>query len=298
MLVIIKAHYGVIFGMDGYNSENIELDQKQPLISVVIACRNAEKYITSCLDSIVLQTYKNIEIIICDDASTDTSLSLLKEYAKRDTRIIVLQNSKNIFQAATRNKCIENSNGEYIVIQDIDDISRPNRIEKLLKELTNNNGIDFVSCNMEQINEENKIVGEYRTVRKEYPDKKDFLIRLPFSHATTMFRRSCLEFVGGYRVSKETRRSEDYDLFVRLYAAGFRGKNISDSLYLYRVNAGTIERRSFKMRIDECVVRYHGYKALGLMPQGLIYIIRPILAHIVNEIKWFSVKRGKSNTRH
>lgn len=279
--------------MDSNNSENIELNQKQPLISVVIACRNAERYIASCLDSILLQTYKNIEIIICDDASTDTSLSLLKEYAKRDRRINVLQNTKNIFQAATRNKCIKNSNGEYIIIQDIDDISKPNRIEKLLIELICNNRIDFVSSNMEQINEENKIVGEYKTVRKEYPDKKDFLIRLPFSHATTMFRRSCLEFVGGYRVSKETRRSEDYDLFMRLYAAGFRGKNIPDSLYLYRVTDDTIERRSFKMRIDECVVRYHGYNALGVMPQGLIYIIRPILAHIVNEIQWFSIKRRK-----
>ena len=264
-----------------------------PLISVIIACRNAEEYIASCLDSILSQTYKNIEIIICDDASTDSSVPILREYAKKDQRIILLQNSENILQAGTRNKCIAKSKGKYIVIQDIDDMSRPDRIEKLYSELVANPQIGFVSSLMEQVNDENKIVGPYRTVRKEYPTKADFLPRLPFNHAATMFRRECLDVVGGYRVSKETRRSEDYDLFIRLYSQGFKGKNISDHLYLYRVDTATIKRRSFRLRIDECIVRYRGYRALGLMPRGIIYTIRPILAHLSYWVKLLKVSKRK-----
>lgn len=91
--------------------------------------------------------------------------------------------------------------------------------------------------------------------------------------------------VNGYRVSKETRRGQDYDMFMRLYAMGFCGCNISDVLYGYRVDKNTLSRRKFEYRIDECIIRYKGFKSLGLLPKGLLYVLKPIAAYVIQIIK-------------
>lgn len=253
-------------------------DTYNPLVSVIIACYNAENYIEECIKSLLNQTYKNIEIIICDDNSTDKSFNLLKEYAKIDNRILLLKNNENLFAAATRNKCIERSKGEFIVIQDIDDKSKLDRIEKLVKHFQSDN-VDFVSSGMIGFNEH----GEERLLYKEkkLPNKNDFLWGLPFYHAPTMFTRDSIKKVNGYRVSNETKRGQDYDLFMRLYIEGFKGKNIPDLLYYYRVDGETIKRRRFSARLGECIIRYKGFKKLGLFPKGLPYVIKPIIAHFV-----------------
>ena len=107
----------------------------KPLVSVIIACYNAENYIDQCFEALVGQTYQNIEIVVCDDASKDNSLIKLNEWAQRDTRIKVLHNEKNLFAAATRNYCFKEAKGDFFCIQDIDDVSMPNRIERLIEEL-------------------------------------------------------------------------------------------------------------------------------------------------------------------
>lgn len=256
-----------------------------PMVSVIIACYNAEKYIHECLDTILNQTYKNIEVIICDDSSTDNSYKVLQEYARSDKRIILLKNEKNLYAAATRNKCIQNSSGKYIIIQDIDDKSELARIEILLKHIKNES-IDFVSSSMIRFNEFNsfKTLGEKQ--KPEYPNKYHFLWGLPFYHAPTIFKRECIITVNGYRVAKETRRGQDYDLFMRLYAKGYKGKNIRDKLYWYRVDHATIKRRSFDARIDECKLRYLGFKKMGLLPLGLPFIIKPFIAYLAQLIKY------------
>ena len=83
-----------------------------------------------------------------------------------------------------------------------------------------------------------------------------------------MIRRECLEKVNGYRVEKKTRRAEDYDLYMRLYAAGYRGYNIQERLLRYFVNPEVMKRkRKYRYRVDEALVRYEGFKALGLLPK-------------------------------
>ena len=257
----------------------------QPLVSIIIPCFNGERYIDKCLESLIQQTYQNFEIVVCDDNSSDNSYRVLESYQRKDSRIILLKNEKNLYAAAARNKCIRNSKGKFILIQDVDDISEKSRIETLLSHLKSDE-VDFVSSGMIGFNDG----GQFSSMKKEvvYPQKKHFLWGLPFFHPATMFKRDCLEAVGGYRVAKETRRGEDYDLFIRLYAVGFRGKNISDRLYWYRVDEATIKRRSFSARLDECKLRYKGFKQLGLLPIGLPYVIKPLFAHLFQLIKYRS----------
>lgn len=247
------------------------------LISVIIAAYNAEKYTEECIISIQNQTYTNWEMIICDDCSKDNTVKIIEKYQKNDKRIILLKNKYNIKAGASRNKCISFSKGKYIVIQDADDISKNNRFQMLVERLENKENIDFISSG-HYLFDDNGIY-KIDNLVIEYPQNKDFLFGIPFCHAATMFKRKALINVGGYRVSKETRRGQDYDLFMRLYAKGYKGYNISDVLYGYRVDKSTINRRKFEYRLDECIIRYKGFKELKLFPIGYLYILKPILAH-------------------
>ena len=252
------------------------------LVSVVIAAYNAEKYICDSLDSILNQTYQNIEIWICDDASTDNTPEIIKDYASKDKRIHFLHNEKNMFAGMSRNRCIEKCDGYYVAIQDADDISESNRIEILVNAIEKKKA-DFVSSGHYLFDDN----GVYERIvpKRETPSKEDFLFGIPFCHAATLFKNHCLKAVNGYRVSKETRRGQDYDLFMRLYAGCFKGANVSDILYGYRVDRNTISRRKFKYRIDECKIRYKGFKALGLMPKALPYVLKPIPAYFLQLLR-------------
>jgi len=259
----------------------------RPLVSVIVPAYNVDRYIGDCITDLLNQSYKNIEVIVCDDCSTDTTWEVIMEFARRDKRVRAISNETNCLVAESRNKCLELCQGSFIIIQDSDDRCEKNRVEKLFNFLISNSDIDFVSSGHYYFD----LNGIYRKIRPRFsrPIKHNFLYGIPFCHAATMFRTECLRDIGGYRVSKETRRSEDYDLFMRLYARGMKGANIYDILYGYRVDKNTLSRRKFVYRIDECVVRYKGFSALGLFPQGYIYVLKPILAHILQLLK--SLKR-------
>ena len=100
-----------------------------PKVSVIIPVYNVEEYLHECLDSIVNQTYKNIEIICIDDSSTDKSLEILREYSNKDSRIIILQ-QRNQGAAVARNYGMGVAQGKYLLFLDSDDIFAESLIEK------------------------------------------------------------------------------------------------------------------------------------------------------------------------
>ncbi len=106
---------------------------KEPLISVLLPAYNVEKYIGHCIETIMNQTYKNIEIIIVDDCTPDNSGKIAEEYAKKDKRIKVIHHKKNMGLSAARNTGIENSHGEYITFVDSDDWVSEDYVEYLYK---------------------------------------------------------------------------------------------------------------------------------------------------------------------
>ena len=103
------------------------------LISIIVPVYNASPYLHRCIDSLINQTIGNIEIILIDDGSKDNSLSICKEYATRDKRVIVIEQENNGVSVA-RNKGIEYSNGEFILLLDSDDWLALNTVEILLNE--------------------------------------------------------------------------------------------------------------------------------------------------------------------
>lgn len=248
------------------------LQKEQPLVSVIVACYNGEQYIDQCFEALIHQTYSNIEILVCDDASTDDSLNKLQQWAEKDSRVKVLHNAFNLFAAASRNRCFKEAKGDYFCIQDVDDISLPNRIERLL-EVIQSEDVDFVSSPMQCFDGSLNNLTEVIECKKEYPNKKDFLRNIAFCHPATLFTRECIEQVNGYRVSPDTRRCQDYDMFMRLYAAGYKGKNIKEPLYLYRRDEGNFKRgQTYVTAKCAYKVRKYGFKQMNIPPPSSLSV--------------------------
>lgn len=245
-------------------------------VSFIIASFNCKPYIDECLQSIQKQTYKGrIEIIVCDDCSTDGTAGVLQKFAN-EGQIVFLKNEKNSGAAQSRNNCIKVAKYDYLAILDADDYISEDRIEKQVAVLDNNPDIDFVSTGIQRFYEDGERVDFIP--KKEFPAAKDFLFTLPFSHATTLFRKSILERVNGYRISKETRRGQDYDLFMRIYAAGGKGCNIKDITYYYRCFKKENKKKdSFSVRVDEARIRAKGFKAMGIGPRRYLFIVKPLI---------------------
>ena len=263
-------------------------------VSVLMASHDCAGYIDECLDSILGQDYPDFEVIVCDDCSVDGTYERLLERQRCDVRIKVLRNSTNKRQAFSLNRCYEESSGEYLMLHDADDMSLPNRMGAQVDVLERERGIAFVSCAMRLFDESNPSLDKVVAIAKEYPTKLDFLGKQPFHHPATMLRRDCFDAVGGYRVCDETRRNQDFDLYARLYAAGFKGKNMGEALYLYRENSGAVARRSLDSRKSEFDIRKSSFKVLGLMPLAAPFLLRPYLAHAVQCARLFIGKtRGE-----
>lgn len=257
-----------------------------PKISVIMGIYNGTETMDEAIESICKQSYQDWELIICDDCSQDKTLEKAKIWENRESRIKVIKNVKNQGLAATLNHCLREASGEYIARMDDDDISYPNRFEKQVDFLDKNQEYDFVSS-LVDCYDGSEIVRN-RFWRKERPEKKDFLKGTQFVHPATMFRIQCLIAVDGYCEAKMTKRTEDYDLFMRLYAAGYKGYNIQTPLLRYTVNVESMKKKGeYKYRINEAKVRFFGFKNLGLFPLGLIFIIRPLIVGLVpKQVIW------------
>lgn len=249
------------------------------MVSIIMGAYNVSSLsmLDKAIESILLQSLSDFEFIICDDGSTDDTWNRLNKFMQKDSRIRLLRNKKNQGLAAALNHCLRFAQGEFIARQDADDISDPYRLEKQVRFLKQHENIGFVGTNCDLFDEN----GIWRNrCFPEFPTKKDFLFTLPFVHGSLLFRREIL-LNNPYKVSKETRRTEDYELLMRLYARRIRGGNLQEALYLFQENRTTRKRRKFCYRIDEAKVKWRGFYQLGLMPQGLPYVVKPIIVGMI-----------------
>jgi glycosyltransferase involved in cell wall biosynthesis len=185
-----------------------------PRVSVVIGAFNGERFIRPAIESILNQTYRDFELIVIDDCSTDSTPRILREF--KDGRLRIVSNEENLGIADTLNKGIAVARGEYLALQDHDDISLPPRLECQVAFLDRNPRVGMVGSNC-------NIIDEAGTISPGWPVKYDdaelkwaVLWRCPFFHTTVMVRRRDMKEVGGYSSDPKYRFSEDYDLMSRI----------------------------------------------------------------------------------
>lgn len=249
-----------------------------PLVSVLMGAYNCASTLEASAESILGQEYGELELLICDDGSTDATASVIAALAARDPRVLALRNERNLGLARTLNRCADAARGPYLARMDGDDISRPDRIGKQVAFLESHPEYDFCGSSITLFD----AAGAWGKIDyPEIPDARSFLLRSPFAHPSVMFRASCLRAAGGYAAGRAIGRSEDYELFMRLHASGSRGYNVQEYLLEYREALGSYKKRKFRYALTEAKVRMRGFRLLGLLPRGLPYVIKPVLIGII-----------------
>lgn len=188
-------------------------EKKKPLISVISGYYNREHLVDESVQSLIDQSYTNLEIIIFDDCSTDNTYEKLKKF-ESDQRVKIIKHETNIGFVSGLINAIETSKGDYIAIHGSGDYSYPTRFEKQINVLLQNEPISVVSCENETFSDGGRIIG--RTNRYPagnfYKDlQKD---RIKISGGDVMFKRNYYEKVGGYR--EFFRFAQDFDLWCRM----------------------------------------------------------------------------------
>lgn len=251
----------------------------EPKISILMGIFNCAETLPDAIDSILGQTYGHWELIMCDDGSSDNTCAVAETYRDRyPQQIILLKNPKNLGLNRTLNHCLRYATGEYIARMDGDDLSMPQRFEKEISFLESHPEYAIASCPMIYF-DENGDWGKGRCVR--FPKPARLLLGTPFCHAPSMVRAAAFREVGGYSEDPRTLRAEDYDLWFRLYAAGYRGANLPECLYKMRDDEKAYRRRTFKYALNEAYVRLRGYRMLKLPVIGYVFALRPILVHLL-----------------
>lgn len=248
-------------------------------ISVIMGLYNSEKTLRESLDSLVRQTFQDFEVIVCDDGSTDSTLTVAESFVPYfKERLIILKNSENKGLAYSLNHCLKAAKGQYVARMDADDIALPHRFEAQNAYLDSHTDIDMVGSDVLLFNQDG-VWG--RRSYTQTPQKKDFLKTSQFVHPTIIMKKAVLTELKGYTDEKVTRRTEDYDLFMRFYAKGYAAINLAEPLLLYREDHETYKRRAYRYRFDEMRIRYRGFKRMGLLPKGLPYVIRPLIVGLI-----------------
>lgn len=249
-------------------------------VSIIMGAYNCASTLHESIDSILKQTYTNWEFIICDDGSSDSTREILEKYAERyPDRFIILKNDSNLGLNATLNKCLSAATGTYIARQDGDDISRPSRFQKEVEFLNDHPEYALISSHMAFF-DESGTWGDWKT--PENPERKDFLRQSPcFCHAACMIRRDAFMDVGGYSVKERYLRCEDINLWYKLYAKGYKGYNIQESLYMMRDDQNAYKRRTIKNRINIILTEYDGMQLLNCSFWEYRYFLKKIAKNLL-----------------
>ena len=220
-------------------------------VSIILCVYNGEAFLRAAIDSIILQTYKNIELIIIDDGSTDSTSAIIESYKAQDYDGIELIYVKqtNLGLTASLNKAIGYSTGKYIARHDADDISHPERVSLCVDYLEDNyDKVDLILTRFE-IFDENKTHGIYP---KFYHVKKrisfnDLKYGNLFCHGTFFAKN---EIYNTYNYDLEFLKSQDYEFLLRLVKNDKKIVILPEVTYKLRVHSSSISKTSSKDQFD------------------------------------------------
>ncbi|WP_009633297.1 glycosyltransferase family 2 protein [Synechocystis sp. PCC 7509] len=217
-----------------------------PLVSVIIPAYNAEAFIERTLNSVLGQTYNNLEVLVVDDGSKDKTFELVQSIAQKDSRVTLIQ-QKNAGVATARNLAIEKSQGEYIAPIDADDIWYPSKIEKQVKcILEAGESVGLVYSLSANIDENDLIIGQYSDNFIFKPEGKVYTALLCTNFvgnaSTPLIRRTCFKHIGGYnyQLKQEAAQGcEDWDMYLRI-AEYYEFRVVPEFLVGYRQVIGSM----------------------------------------------------------
>lgn len=233
-------------------------------VSIIMGIYNCADTLDEAIESIIIQTYTNWQLIMCDDGSKDDTYNVAKKYVEQDPdRFVLIKNDINQGLNKTLNNCLAVADGDYIARMDGDDISLSTRFEKEVEFLNTHPEFAIVSTPMIMFDED----GDWGRTSEPITEPKiiDFVYHTPFHcHAPCMVRRQAYIDVDGYTVDPKLLRFEDCNLWFKLYGKGYRGYNLTEPLYKMRDGKDAIARRDAKTRMRGVYVLYTGFKIVNM----------------------------------
>ena len=215
------------------------MKKTSPLVSVVLPVYNAGQYLKDSITSILNQSYSNLEVIICDDASTDQSLAVIQSFT--DERITVIKHSTNRGLVATLNESIQAAAGTYIARMDNDDIAHPERLAKQLSYLELHPEIALVGCLYARIDSKGEIIKIDPVVTTSAEVALALGVKNCFCHGSVTLNRKAIP-ASLLKYSEKYKHAEDYYLWSTFAQAGLKLANLPEVLYFWRSHESSISK--------------------------------------------------------
>lgn len=258
---------------------------EDPLISVIIAVYNGESHIRDCLESLLIQTFREFEIIVVDDGSTDRTVEIVRSFA--DERILLLQLERNRGVSFARNRAAERARGRYLSVLDSDDVATPERLSRQAEfmEANPNLGLSGTYYRLESEMGDAKIAVKPLTHEKII---KGIATACPFGNTTLIIRKDIYNKIGGF--PEELDHGEDYHLYAKALCIT-EGANIPEVLVVKRerVNGLTFRMSSFQHFRLGLMHRLYAVKTLRLGTLG--YLLAFLSAFVLYFVRLFGLNR-------
>lgn len=226
-------------------SEHIELSKEEMipdygLVSIIMPCYNAADYIKASIDSVVAQTYRNWELIIVDDCSTDISPEIIRQ--QTDSRIRMIENSANCGAAVSRNKAIEAAAGRWIAFLDSDDLWEQDKLSKQLQFMTQADA-PFSFTHYSVLNNRDEWVTDF-TPAKDVYSYTTILKHCYIGCSTVIYDR---ERLGKVYMPADAAKREDFACWLSILRSGVNATCFHECLTTYRVHSNSVSSNKFKM---------------------------------------------------
>jgi glycosyltransferase involved in cell wall biosynthesis len=237
----------------------------RPAVSVIVPCYNLGAYVEEAVDSVLAQTYTDVEIIVVNDGSTDAATNAVLTALERPRTTVLTTENRGV--PAARNHAIAHARGRYVCALDADDTLHPQFLEKTIALLERDRSVAFVSTWVECFGAERWI---WRQERCDFPALLAECVVLTASPV----RREALDAVGGYDGDRFADGDEDWDLWISLVERGFRGTIVPEVLFHYRQRADSRRRVALqpdiRMRIWRNLLDKHRASYERFLPDVLL----------------------------
>lgn len=229
--------------------------KNEPLVSVIMPVYNSEKFVEQAVESVIKQTYRQWELIIINDSSTDNTRKVICNLAQKDERIRFYENEVNIGVSKTRNKAVNLARGEWVAFLDSDDMWAEEKLQHQMELIDKQNNVQLVFSGSAFVNENGKMA-DYVLHVPERIGYKDLLKQNLISCSSVLVKK---EYVKKY-VMPGDKLHEDYTVWLRILQNEEYAYGIDEPLLIYRMSSNS--RSSNK--IEAAKMQYRVYQYMGL----------------------------------
>jgi glycosyltransferase involved in cell wall biosynthesis len=249
-----------------------------PTATVLLPVHNDRRFVDEALDSVLSQDRSNVEVLVIDDASSDGTLDIVRQFQSRHDNVVVVRNDSNYGLGYTLARGVVLARGRYVIRMDADDVCMEARFERQIGFLDANPDIDIVGGAAIEIDERGT-PGRVRRMPTDHEAIARAIQFCPLIHPTVAFRRDRVIAAGNYR--SDLRRRQDYELWFRCLHQGLRFANLPEPLIRYRFSEHTHQKQSLSRALEQARIGWHGCRMLELPWWQRMSVLAPLIRSVL-----------------